>query len=183
MNKRAFFALFVLVSFYGLAPAATEGLVYCREEAGQSNIFANCTQATCTATEGGYSCSCHVQPGPSVSMNTCTQPGMSAVQSRYSPVQAYQVCPGHTAAWANCLGSPCVFSSDHKTATCNCSPGLLMPQYIVVLPTLTCDPDKCSNKIIHSSATAGGAQEMTQFLKNNHFPGFTSPKICQPSIN
>jgi hypothetical protein len=160
-------------------PAVADNqLVFC----GTKQVFADCTRAPCKpAPNGDVVCKCRIRDQPSVSLNDCIAPQGKALQSRYYPLRAYQICPNKK-TWANCLGSPCTKNAD-GTASCAC-PTTQTNNFIIALPTDHCSMARCNDDKIYSSAKADGpdgAEAMTsdfEHLPPPGFPNFHPPKIC-----
>jgi len=140
--------------------------VYC--DAGN---FANCTTAKCEAKDGGgYSCNCFLDTRYSITTaaSACIPASGSTLQSRYYPVESYQVCddPGKdTPSWAWCLGFLCTSTSKGVFCDCKAPPAPRFP-YIVV--TTTFNQGACTigtTGKVWSSATVDDSKQITTFLQ------------------
>jgi hypothetical protein len=172
------FVLIMLASLLGAMPVAAQQvspflplLVYC-----PSGTFADCVGSPCTMVDGKYSCKCTVKSGPSGSAGSCIPQNQQSIQSRYYPMTAYQVCSRAVASWANCLGSPCTIS-DNNTAICNCSTATPPQNWIVPLPSSSCNPSVCSQPPTISTAAPSDAADMTKFLIGQN-RNIVQPKVC-----
>jgi hypothetical protein len=179
------FLLFLSFAVCYSFTAVAQSPYLCR---GDTDYFANCTEAPCPSTEGNNGlCKCRVQqPKPSlpfsVSTTTakCVNSTETTVQSRYYPIQYYQSCsPTSARAWANCLGASCTWDQKHpeRPATCKCPITYGQP-FIIALSKPSYKPLSCTQDM-YSSATLLESQGMTKFLQGN-FPMLAGPVYVPP---
>lgn len=172
----------VLIGFASAALAADPPFAECKPAR-----FANCTIARCTPKtdgSGNYECRCFIDDRYSA---TNFSPGCIAekdgiIQSRYYPVEAFQICNDaktQNPAWAWCLGVKCKLDKKGNPI-CECPPppsGVAAFPYVVTTTTFL--PKACSinpGGMVWSSAPPSDVQSITVFLQKTH------PELKQPEV-
>jgi len=195
MNTRAIIQLLALLSGYGTMVAAADpgdGFAFCPASGNAlQDTFADCTRAECEPSKGmDYSCRCDVRrkySAMAAGPNACAPATSEQVQSRYHPVESYQICSragSDSHAWAWCLGIMCSLDQSStgapRKANCPCTPppaGVKPLPYVIVTDTYR--ESLCQSSpvgMVYSSATPEDVTCITEFLQG-HVKGLRPPKV------
>jgi hypothetical protein len=175
----AFAALILLLAFSSSALAqdsssSSPALKYCY------GPYALCTVARCSVPAdrspvgSNVECRCTVEAGYSVGKACKADPDPRSVLSRYSPIFAYQECPGvidgKQAVWADCVNARCRIDRNNPgAATCECPTATSTTPFIIASDHpdkagcrgCTLDSDghyECPGGVISSATTTDGQQ-------------------------
>jgi len=152
-----------------------------------TSVYALCTTSECSpipGSEDSVSCDCSVMSGYSAGLTACQdvqETGQGAeILSRYFPVKSYAIC-ANDRPWANCLDSPCLIDPlDPTQATCTCTIEQDQGRYVKIKEDEMYDASSCTTGII-SSATLGGARQLTHYLRTHKTPLPAFPiKVFRP---
>jgi hypothetical protein len=195
MSARAIVQLLALVSGSGTMGVAADtggGFAFCPASGNPlQDTFADCTRAQCEPSQGkDYSCRCDIRrtySAMAAGADACAPATSVQVQSRYHPVESYQVCSrarSDSRAWAWCLGILCSIDpsstgADRK-ANCLCTPppaGVKPLPYVIVTDAYR--ESLCQSSpvgLVYSSATPKDVTCITEFLQG-HVKDLRPPKV------